>query len=210
MLEVRLQDVSRHFYYRWVFKNLSYVFQSPNWYSITGSNGSGKSTLPKVISGFLSPSKGSLAYAYNGAPIPVDGLYPYLSLAAPYMDLISEFSPEEQLSFHNTFKPLKNGYTINSILKATALSPHRKKAIRFFSSGMVQRLRLAQALYFDTSLLLLDEPTSHLDAQGVAWYQSVLKANCQDQCVVIASNNPDDYQECHYQLAMEDYNPLSD
>lgn len=205
-----MQQVSRHFYYRWVFKNLSYVFKSPNWYSVTGSNGSGKSTLLKVISGFLSPSKGDLSYTYEGQPVQVDALYPYLSMAAPYMDLISEFSPEEQLRFHNTFKLLKSGHTINSILEDTGLAPHRKKAIRFFSSGMVQRLRLAQALYFNTSLLLLDEPTSHLDSQGVAWYQSVLKANCQDQCVIIASNNPEDYQECGNQLAMEDYKPSSD
>lgn len=208
-MEVKLQDVSRHFYYRWVFKNLSYNFQKPEWYSITGANGSGKSTLLKLISGFLMPSKGRVQYSYQGQPLPIDGIYPYLSIAAPYLDLVSEFSPLEHLRFHNTFKPLKPGCEIKQILEATNLLPHQDKAISFFSSGMVQRLRLSMALYFDTPLLLLDEPTSHLDKVGVAWYQKALKSLCANQCVIIASNNPEDYQQCPHQIAIEDFKPPS-
>jgi ABC-type multidrug transport system ATPase subunit len=206
-MEVRLERVSRHFYYRWVFKNLSYTFQTPVWYSITGHNGSGKSTLLQVISGFLSPSKGQITYHQNKQELPLESGYQYVSIATPYLDLVEEFSPEEHLNFHSTFKSLKPSITIDHILRATGLLPHRKKAIKFFSSGMVQRLRLAQALYFDTPLVLLDEPTSHLDQQGVAWYQELLKTRCQDQCVIIASNNPADYQQCSFELSIETYKP---
>ena len=208
-MEVKLEQVSRHFYYRWVFKGLSYVFQQPSWYSITGANGSGKSTLLKVISGFLTPSKGKLLYRNPDNNRTIESIYPYLSIAAPYLDLIHEFSPEEHLRFHHTFKPLKAGFDLKQVLEATGLHHHRNKAIRFFSSGMVQRLRLAQALYFETPLLLLDEPTSHLDQAGVAWYQETLKKECRHQCVIIASNNPNDYDLCRYELAIEDFKPRS-
>lgn len=206
-MEVELARVSRHFYYRWVFKNLSYTFQVPYWYSITGTNGSGKSTLLQVISGFLTPSKGQVLYRADGREIPTEAGYQLISIATPYLDLIEEFSPEEHLAFHHTFKPLKNGITISGILSETGLYAHRRKAIKFFSSGMVQRLRLAQALYFYTPLLLLDEPTSHLDQQGVDWFQGLLTHQCREQCVIIASNNPADFQQCQYQLAVEDYKP---
>lgn len=208
-MEVRLEQVSRHFYYRWVFKNLSYTFQRPVWYSIIGHNGSGKSTLLQVISGFLSPSKGRVTYHRNGQDLPLESGYQYLSIATPYLDLVEEFSPEEHLSFHCTFKALKPSITIDHILRATGLQAHRKKAIKFFSSGMIQRLRLAQALYFDTPLVLLDEPTSHLDQQGVAWYQELLRTLCQDQCVIIASNNPADYQQCSFGVSIETYKPAT-
>lgn len=206
-MEVSLQQVSRHFYYRWVFKDLTYRFSNPNWYSITGFNGSGKSTLLQVISGFLSPSKGKIFYSIDGQSISNDSFFSHLSLAAPYLDLIGEFSPQEHLEFHKTFKPLKTGFTVQSILENTGLYEHRNKAIRFFSSGMIQRLRLAQALYFDTSLLLLDEPTSHLDQQGVEWYQAMLAECCHYQCVIIASNNPADYEQCYFQIPIESYKP---
>jgi ABC-type multidrug transport system ATPase subunit len=68
--------------------------------------------------------------------------------------------------------------------------------VRNFSSGMKQRLKLALAILSDTSLLLLDEPTSNLDATAIAWYGDLLREHVKDRTLLVASNR----QEAEYAL----------
>jgi ABC-type multidrug transport system ATPase subunit len=71
-----------------------------------------------------------------------------------------------------------------------------EKPVRNFSSGMKQRLKLALAILSDTSLLLLDEPTSNLDATAIAWYGDLLREHVKDRTLLVASNR----QEAEYAL----------
>mgnify|MGYP006299851499 CR=1 FL=1 len=206
-MHVELQNISKHFYYNWSFKDLDYTFEGGKWHAITGRNGSGKSTLLQVISSFRTPSKGHIHYAKAGKAIPVEDVYAHLTLATPHLDLLEEFSLEEHLQFQATFKSLKANLDIDTILDLTGLKPHRHKAIKYFSSGMLQRLRLAQAIYFQSSLLLLDEPTSHLDRAGIEWYKQTMLEYCQDQCVIISSNVKEDYEFCPNVLDVEAHKP---
>jgi ABC-type multidrug transport system ATPase subunit len=85
------------------------------------------------------------------------------------------------------------------------LTPARNRLIREFSSGMKQRLKLGLALYSASPLLLLDEPTTNLDATGVAWYQEHLRATRAGRTILLSSNIPAEYAWCDEQLLVTDF-----
>lgn len=129
--------------------------------------------------------------------------YKYLSIAAPYLELIEEMTATEFLSFHSKFKSLTTA--IPSILEETGLAKAAAKQIRYFSSGMKQRLKLAQAFFSDTPVLLLDEPTTNLDAEGIALYQSLIQKFGAGRLVIISSNDEQEYGFCKEVIRIGDY-----
>ena len=160
---VRLFNVGKRFNREWIFRHCSYEFHSGKSYAITGPNGSGKSTLLQVIAGATLHNEGTVEYKNNLHTTPVEDHYSSLAIAAPYLELIEEMTAKEMLLFHSKFKPLTETLTNEDILKTVGLENAINKQIRYFSSGMKQRLKLAQAFFSNTAILLLDEPTVHLD-----------------------------------------------
>ncbi|GGK64867.1 ATP-binding cassette domain-containing protein [Rufibacter glacialis] len=203
-MQIKLSSLGKRFNYEWIFRNLSFEFVSGKAYAVLGHNGSGKSTLLSILSGFQLPSEGSVSYSSGGKEIPVDELYRFLSLAAPYQDLLEEFTLEEMIQFHTRFKPLR-GISPSQLPDLLQLQAARHKLVRDFSSGMRQRLKLGLALYSETPLLLLDEPTTNLDQAGVAWYLEHLDRNRQNRLVLIGSNVPHEYSFCDEQLPINEF-----
>lgn len=205
-MHIHLQDIGKRYRLDWIFRGVNYTFEAGQRYALLGPNGSGKSTLMKVLSGHLTPSKGAVDfYLTSGNPLPPEEVYRYISYAAPYIELIEELTLEEALRFHAGLKPLLPGMTPARVYDLLALPRTRQKEIRFFSSGMKQRVKLALALCSDTPVLLLDEPATNLDVQGVAWYKNLIQEFAADRLVVIASNDPHDAEFCPVHLQVLDY-----
>ena len=202
---ITLQNLGKRYRLEWVFRGIDYQFEQGIRYAIVGSNGSGKSTLMKTLSGHLSPSKGSVSFVKAGEKISVDEVYKQVSYAAPYIDLIEEFTLEEALVFHSKIKPLLPGLTPARIFDLLSLSRAQQKEIRHFSSGMKQRLKLALAICSDTPILLLDEPSTNLDQQGIDWYMQLVKEYTSTRLTIIASNDPHDVAFCNAQLNVLNY-----
>lgn len=204
-MTIRLDNVGKRYRLEWIFRGLSVVFEAGERWAILGPNGSGKSTLLKVLSGHLTPSKGHLNFEHQGASVPEDAVFKKISYAAPYIELIEEFTLEEALHFHTRLKPLLPGLTPAHLYELLALPRTRQKEIRFFSSGMKQRLKLALAVCSDTPILLLDEPATNLDVQGVEWYKKMISDFAADRLVIIASNDPHDAAFCPRHLSILEY-----
>ena len=204
-MNIALENIGKRYRFDWIFRGISCLFQSGGRYAVLGPNGSGKSTLLKILTGHLSPSKGSISFQRNNKKIELEHIYRYISYAAPYIELIEEFTLEEALDFHASLKPLLPQFTSNTLYELLSLPRARKKEIRFFSSGMKQRVKLALAICSDTPILLLDEPATNLDLQGVEWYKNLLTEYAADRIVVIASNDPHDADFCHNHLNILDY-----
>jgi ABC-type multidrug transport system ATPase subunit len=206
-MNIRIEKISKRYRFDWIFKNVTYTFESGQRYALLGPNGSGKSTLLKVLSGHLSPSKGTIEFVSerDGKPIDGDQIYRFVSYAAPYIELIEEYTLEEAIRFHAAMRPLLPGVTPEKIEQILALSKAKHKEIRFFSSGMKQRLKLALAVCSDTPVLLLDEPATNLDTQGIEWYKQLLCDFAAKRLVVIASNDPHDAAFCPNHLQIMDY-----
>jgi ABC-type multidrug transport system ATPase subunit len=204
-MKITLQNIGRRFNRDWIFRGVDYTFENTESYAILGSNGSGKSTLLSVLNGSLGPSTGTISYFYGDAPVEVEQIFQHLSLAAPYLELIEEFSLSEMIDFHFKFKALKPGMDKAALIDLLNLPGSANKLIRYFSSGMKQRLKLALAFCSDTPILMLDEPTSNLDSQGVEWYLSLVQQFAKDRLTIICSNQEHEYSFCRHRLNIADY-----
>ena len=215
-MKITLTDAGKRFNRDWIFRHFSYEFSSQHHYAITGPNGSGKSTLLQVIAGAIGISEGTVSYEQSAAeqvaaaavmagttivPAPVSTIVPekayhYLSLSAPYLELIEEMTAIEFLQFHHSFKPFIPACPIAKALAKVGLESAANKQIRFFSSGMKQRMKLAQALFSDTSVILLDEPCTNLDAEGIALYQRLIREYGAGRLIIVSSNDRQEYEFC--------------
>jgi len=205
-MHIHLQDIGKRYRLDWIFRGITQTLRPGERYALLGPNGSGKSTLMKVLSGHLTPSRGAVVFEKNGGKtVPADEAYRHISYAAPYIELIEELTLEEAMRFHAGLKPLLPGMTLNRLYDLLALPRARSKEIRFFSSGMKQRVKLALAVCSDTPVLMLDEPATNLDVQGVAWYKNLIQEFAADRLVVIASNDPHDAEFCPTHLNILDY-----
>ena len=204
-MEIILNNITKRYLYDWIFRNINQHFSTPTRYAILGANGSGKSTLLKILSGHLSPTKGTIDYKLNDQVLDKEDVYQHLSFASPYIDLIEEFTLSETVDFHKEFKPFQNNLSTDNFLEIIQLKKAKDKEVRFFSSGMKQRLKLGLAICADTSLLLLDEPTATLDEKSVDWFHQLLEKYAANRLIVIASNEERDVVTCQERINILDY-----
>lgn len=203
-MKILVHDVGKRYPPDWILRHVDLKLEGGKKYALTGPNGSGKSTLMKLLSGYLAPSRGRIVH-YNGKfPIPPEKVYHFVAFAAPYMDLIEEFSLLEAIRFHRHFKPFRAGMQDNDVLDRLRLHRESEKPLRVFSSGMKQRVKLALALFSDVPFLLLDEPTTNLDREGADWYAEEVSRLPADTLLVVASNTPADYEAFDSKIAMKD------
>ncbi len=205
-MNLKLNQVGKRYRYEWIFSEMTYEFKQNEFYAILGPNGVGKSTLMKILSGHLSPSEGSIDFYKNEQKVEKDAVYKQVSFAAPYIELIEEYTLKELVNFHHQFKSLKSNINKDNIQEILQLPKSAyEKEIRFFSSGMKQRMKLGLAFLSNTSLLLLDEPSTNLDSKGVNWYLEMIEKHTKDKTVIIASNEKKDFSFCSHYLNILDY-----
>ena len=208
-MKISLHDVGRKFGRDWIFRHVSLELEAGQVYVVTGPNGSGKSTLLQIVAGNLPLTEGTLRYAANGREISGDDVFRYVSLAAPYLEMMEEMTLAEAVDFHRRFKRFRNNLTASDFITQIGLEAARHKFVRNFSSGMKTRLKLGLACHSDAPILLLDEPTSNLDATGIAWYQRLLSETIASRLVVLCSNQPYEYESFSRILRIENGRLLS-
>jgi len=204
-LSIKLNQIGRRFNRDWIFRGIDYTFNTGESYAILGPNGSGKSTLLQVLNGSLTPSAGTISFFDGDKPVDIEKVFQQLSLAAPYLELIEEFTLTEMIDFHFKFKSYLPGMYNEAVIGLLNMPGSKNKMIRYFSSGMKQRLKLALAFCADTPMLMLDEPTSNLDAQGVDWYLNLIQKYAQNRLTIVGSNQQHEYDFCTHQINITDY-----
>jgi len=200
-MQLSLENIGVHFENRWVFRGITNKFKLNDQIVFLGENGSGKSTLLKVCSGFLTADEGEFTVAKDETNI--NNIAPHVSLCAPYIELIEEMTLLEFLEFHFTFKG--KSIPIEKMIAIIGLEGKENELIENFSSGMKQRVNLAQAFFADTSILLLDEPCSNLDEKGYALYKRLISDYTKDRVVLIASNDAKEHNFCNFQIRLSDF-----
>lgn len=206
-VKVELSDAGKRFNRDWIFRRVTATFVSGNSYAITGPNGSGKSTLLQAIAGSLQLSEGSISYTFtaNSEQIETENYYSHLAIVAPYLELIEEMTAKEFLSFHSRFKPLLSALSIEEILSVIGLEKAMDKQIRYFSSGMKQRIKLAQAIFANVPILLLDEPCTNLDKPGYDLYHTLIETYCRQKLVIVSSNDANEMDFCRERISITDF-----
>ncbi|WP_207492186.1 ABC transporter ATP-binding protein [Aridibaculum aurantiacum] len=204
-MTIKLTNAGKRFNRDWIFKQLSTEIFPGNTVAITGANGSGKSTLLQVISGNMAINEGKVEWQVDEKLVDEEKVHQHLSIAAPYLEVIEEMTATEFLQFHHQFKKLIPGISIEEILQIIGLQQAAHKQIRYYSSGMKQRVKLAQAFFSDVPLLLLDEPCTNLDATGIALYHKLVEDYTKGKTVIVSSNDEVEYAFCKRTLSIMDY-----
>jgi len=215
-MKISLINAGKRFNRDWIFRNIHQEFISGLAYAITGPNGSGKSTLLQVIGGAMMMSEGEAKYAIGDGQLAigkeekprevhVDQAFKYISIAAPYLELIEEMTLLEFLHFHEKFKPFLPTIGIPHIITAIGLKAAAQKQIRFYSSGMKQRVKLAQAIFSNVPCVLLDEPCTNLDAAGIELYHQLIRDHCNNRLIIVSSNDEQEYSFCKERISITDF-----
>lgn len=226
-MNIQLNNAGKRFNRDWIFRRLNYTFRQGSSYAITGPNGSGKSTLLQTIAGAIAPSEGTVGYLYmtqetrdkvqdsscreqleltsHHSPLTSENIYNYIAIVAPYLEVIEEMTASEFLHFHKSFKPILSTISITQILEIVGLKIAAHKQIRYFSSGMKQRIKLAQAIFSDVPVLLLDEPCTNLDSHGYDLYHQLINDYCKNKLIIVSSNDVNEYDFCAEKLSILDY-----
>jgi ABC-type multidrug transport system ATPase subunit len=210
-MTISLSDAGKRFNREWIFRHFTYNFEEGSSYAIIGPNGSGKSTLLQVLSGSMHINEGSLKFESGVGSqesgvkntkslILAEKIYSYVSICAPYLEVVEEMTLKEFLNFHNGFKPFLPGLTIEKIIAILGLEKAVNKQIRYYSSGMKQRVKLAQCIFSDTPVVLLDEPCTNLDTAGIELYNELVTVYCKKRMVIVSSNDHHEYEFCQEKI----------
>lgn len=204
-MKIKFSNAGKRFNREWIFRNADLQFNSSTSYAITGPNGSGKSTMLQCIGGMLQLSEGKIEYALDDKQLENEEVYKQVSFCAPYLDVIEEMTLTEFLQFHNRFKSFINNFSIQNIIEEIGLTNAVTKQIRYYSSGMKQRVKLAQAIFSNASIVLLDEPCSNLDTKGIELYHSLIEKYCSERLVIVCSNDEVEYSFTRERFSVLDY-----
>lgn len=204
-MKINLAKLGKRYNRDWIFRSLDFEFEAGKHYAITGPNGSGKSTLLQIISGATIFNEGTVSYFENEKPFSQEKVFQKISFAAPYIDMIEEMTLTEFFSFHHNMKGWLSALTTKEIIYLSSLEKAAHKQIRYYSSGMKQRVKLAQAIFSDTPVVLLDEPLTNLDEEGVSLYHNVIEKYCKSRLLIISSNDKKEYSFCDEILDIRKY-----
>ena len=204
-MKISLTDAGKRFNRDWIFRHLTYEFSSGKSYAIVGPNGSGKSTLLQVLSGSMQVNEGSGEWTVGNKKLELEKVYNYISICAPYLEVVEEMTLIEFLDFHAGFKPFLSSITSEKIISILGLENAVNKQIRNYSSGMRQRVKLAQSIFSDVPVVLLDEPCTNLDSTGIQLYHSLINEYCKNRMVVVSSNDEVEYSFCKEKISLTTY-----
>lgn len=205
---VKAEDLTKTFSGKSIFKKVNFSLSAGESAVITGRNGSGKSTLMKIVAGLLSPSSGSVKFISDNADIGEEFIRLRSGFLSPYLNLYDELTGMENLMLFSKLKdPGRRDVSdeLRELLLFVGLYERRNDQFRAYSSGMKQKLKIAFALLHEPELLLLDEPRSNLDKEGIEMIEKMAEAQKSRGILIIATNDEDDLKLCSQRISIEEY-----
>lgn len=207
-LRIVSENLTKKYSGKPVFKDLSFSLSSGESAVIVGRNGSGKSTLMKIISGIISPSGGSLTYLDNGRVLERGAVRKLAGFVSPYLNLYDELSAAENLRLFSGLKSNSSGEDedrLSHYLNFVGLFERRNDEVKEYSSGMKQKLKIAFAMLHEPRVLMMDEPRSNLDRDGISIIEKVAEKQKEKGILIIATNDEDDLNLCSIKISVEEF-----
>lgn len=192
MFTLQLQHIGKRFQGKWLFRELTFTLQQGEQLALLGMNGAGKSTLMRIIAGQLTPTEGKVVMISGKKRISHDFFYPFVSWTSPAMQLYPDLTLKEHIDLH--FQ-LKNCLlpTPTDMIDLLQLQKDADKKLRFYSSGMLQRVKVGLALFSQSQILLLDEPTANMDTENAQRILDLIQTYVGNRVYLLASNLEREY-----------------
>ena len=190
MLEIR--NVTKILNKKKVLDDISYTFDEKTIYGLHGINGSGKTMLLRLIAGLIVPTQGEVYW--NNKKLHEDISFPgNVGIVLENMEMLPQYTARQNLRILSKLKNIANERDIENALKRVGLDEAMDMKVKKYSLGMKQRLNIAQAIFEKQNLILLDEPTNALDAEGVELiYDIVHEEKERGATVIIATHHKED------------------
>ncbi len=188
---IEIQNLTKKFEQFIAIDNLSFNVQEGEVLGFLGPNGAGKSTTMKVITGFLSPTSGSVSIdGFDIADNPIDAksLIGYLPEGAPSYGDMTTVEFLRFIARVRGFKGEEAERKIEQVVREVALESVREQRIETLSKGFKRRVGLAQAIMHDPKVLILDEPTDGLDPNQKHHVRELIKNLARDKIVIISTH----------------------
>ena len=192
MSSIILKNVNKSIKGMPILQDINLNLEAGKIYGFIGVNGSGKSMLFRAISGLIKIDSGSIEVF--GEKIGKELSFPSnLGILIDEGGFWNDLTAFENLKNLAAIKQKVDNETIRKTIERVGLNPDDKRTYRKFSLGMKQRLSIAQAIMESPNLLILDEPTNALDADGVELiYNILLEEKNKGTTILIASHNKED------------------
>ena len=192
-MKLQVTGLSKSFADRLILNNISFQIEKGKSLAVTGHNGSGKTTLIRILCSLIRADAGKIQFEKDQQVISDFGYN--FALVGPYLQLYEELSAFENLLFCARIKrTFTDNQDIYKLIEQVGLKGRAHDYVKTFSSGMKQRLKYAFALQMQPEVLYLDEPTSNLDKQGIAYVYDIMEQYKEDKILVFATNDEQDLQ----------------
>jgi heme exporter protein A len=189
-VSIAFADVAKRYDERVIFRSVSGEGVPGEVLVITGPNGSGKSTLLAILMGLLRPTRGTIRYTRDDDEIPREDWRRQIGVVAPSMAVYEELDAMENLRFFARVRGVAwDNASLGRCLELVGLDPRRRTTARGFSTGMLQRLKIAQAMLHSPPVLVLDEPSSNLDPTGQDWLEGWVADQAEAGSTVVVATN---------------------
>ena len=187
---IQLQNVTKRIKENTVLDNVSYTFKSGFVYGLYGQNGSGKTMLLRAISGLINLDSGSIFIDGEKLHDKIE-FPPETGIVIENMELLPECSAKRNLQMLAKIKNIADEKDIIFSLERVGLDPDSDKKVKKFSLGMKQRLNIAQAIFENQKIILLDEPTNALDEDAVQLIYKIIRG----ATIIVATHHKEDLKE---------------
>lgn len=188
-MSVKVKNLSKHYQQQKAVDEISFEAKPGKILGFLGPNGAGKSTTMKMLTGYLSPTRGDAEICGKSIlthDLAVKRLIGYLPENTP---LYNDMYIKEFLSFVGETYGISNlAIRIDEVIKEVGLTPEQHKKIGMLSKGYKQRVGLAQAIIHHPEVLILDEPTSGLDPNQLTDIRALIKNLGAAKTVIISTH----------------------
>jgi len=196
------ENLGKNYGDRPIIRACSFTLAPGDTLGVTGRNGSGKSTLMKMLADVLTASTGRVDYEVEGKRVDPAALARHLGFIAPYLNLYTEFAAWEHVALVQKLRGLRfNPDAARTLFTLFGIDHRVDDRLESYSSGMQQRVKIICAALHSPAFLLLDEPSTNLDAAGIEAVRALVASRRErGQITVIATNDPDDLTLCTHVL----------
>lgn len=189
MFTLTASGITKRFGRRIVLWDVSVSLSQGESAAITGPNGTGKTTLLLTLLRQHRSDSGTVEFRSGDTILDTRGIRHHTALAAPYFQMYGEMTAEENLQFFLSVSGCTTtGKEVNAALERVGLLGRGSDQIRTYSSGMLQRLRLAHVVLKKPAFLFLDEPFVNLDVQGKEMAAALITEMSREAVLIIATN----------------------
>ena len=172
---LRFENIDKRYGGLYALRRVSLEVPAGECVALAGRNGSGKTTLLRIAAQLVRPSSGKLTFTAaagaNGASSQkISGFVGHATM------VYDELTAEENLSLFARLQGIAEpARRVEGLLGDVGLRERRDSLVRTFSRGMRQRVAIARVMLNEPPILLLDEPATGLDPEGVRWLAGTLR-----------------------------------